>query len=119
MTSDSPRSASKSPRLALHWQVLIGLALGVGYAWASIQFGWNSFTLNYIQPLGDIFINILKLIAVPLVLFSIIGGVASLGDVKKLGRWGPKPSGFISSPPFRGHPRSGVGQHLSTRHGRQ
>ena len=50
MTSDSPRSDSKSPRLALHWQVLIGLALGVGYAWASIQFGWNSFTLNYIQP---------------------------------------------------------------------
>jgi len=94
MTSDSPRSTSKSPRLALHWQVLIGLALGVGYAWASIQFGWNSFTLNYIQPLGDIFINILKLIAVPLVLFSIIGGVASLGDVKKLGRLGAKTLGL-------------------------
>ena len=94
MTSDSPRSASKSPRLALHWQVLIGLALGVGFAWASIQFGWNSFTLNYIQPLGDIFINILKLIAVPLVLFSIIGGVASLGDVKKLGRLGAKTLGL-------------------------
>ena len=94
MTSDSPRSNSKSPRLALHWQVLIGLALGVGYAWASIQFGWNSFTLNYIQPLGDIFINILKLIAVPLVLFSIIGGVASLGDVKKLGRLGAKTLGL-------------------------
>jgi len=74
--------------------VLIGLALGVGYAWASIQFGWNSFTLNYIQPLGDIFINILKLIAVPLVLFSIIGGVASLGDVKKLGRLGAKTLGL-------------------------
>ena len=94
MTSDSPRSSSKSPRLALHWQVLIGLALGVGYAWASIQFGWNSFTLNYIQPLGDIFINILKLIAVPLVLFSIIGGGASLGDVKKLGRLGAKTLGL-------------------------
>ena len=74
--------------------MLIGLALGVGYAWASIQFGWNSFTLNYIQPLGDIFINILKLIAVPLVLFSIIGGVASLGDVKKLGRLGAKTLGL-------------------------
>ena len=95
MTSDSPRSSAPSTsRLALHWQVLIGLALGVGYAWASIQFGWNSFTLNYIQPLGDIFINILKLIAVPLVLFSIIGGVASLGDVKKLGRLGAKTLGL-------------------------
>ena len=50
--------------------------------------------LDYIQPLGDIFINILKLIAVPLVLFSIIGGVASLGDVKKLGRLGAKTLGL-------------------------
>lgn len=94
MTTDSPRSSSSKPRLALHWQVLMGLALGVGYAWASIQLGWNQFTLNYIQPLGDIFINILKLIAVPLVLFSIIGGVASLGDIKKLGRLGAKTLGL-------------------------
>ncbi|MEY3010109.1 MAG: hypothetical protein RLZZ314_751, partial [Bacteroidota bacterium] len=94
MTTDSPRSSSSKPRLALHWQVLMGLAFGVGYAWASIQLGWNQFTLNYIQPLGDIFINILKLIAVPLVLFSIIGGVASLGDIKKLGRLGAKTLGL-------------------------
>ena len=95
MTPDSPRSTpGSSSRLALHWQVLIGLALGVAYAWASIRFGWNQFTLDYIQPLGDIFINILKLIAVPLVLFSIIGGVASLGDVKKLGRLGAKTLGL-------------------------
>ena len=65
-------------RLALHWQVLIGLAIGVLYAWLSIQFGWNEFTIDYIKPFGDIFINVLKLIAVPLVLFSIISGVASL-----------------------------------------
>ena len=87
-------SRSSRRKLALHWQVLIGLALGVGYAWASIEWGWNQFTLDYIQPLGDIFINILKLIAVPLVLFSIIGGVASLGDVKKLGRLGAKTLGL-------------------------
>jgi Na+/H+-dicarboxylate symporter len=60
------------------------------YAWMSIQFGWNEFTLNWIQPFGDIFINLLKLIAVPLVLFSIISGVASLGDMRKLGRMGIK-----------------------------
>ncbi len=80
--------------LALHWQVIIGLLLGVLYAWLSIQFGWNEFTLNWIQPIGDIFINLLKLIAVPLVLFSIISGVASLGDIKKLGRIGIKTLGF-------------------------
>jgi len=76
--------------LAMHWQVIIGLLLGIVYAWMSIQFGWNEFTLNWIQPFGDIFINILKLIAVPLVLFSIISGVASLGDMRKLGRMGIK-----------------------------
>ena len=77
-------------RIALHWQVLIGLAVGVLYAWMSITFGWNDFTVDYIKPFGDIFINILKLIAVPLVLFSIISGVASLGDPAKLGRLGVK-----------------------------
>ena len=76
--------------LAMHWQVIIGLLLGIVYAWMSIQFGWNEFTLNWIQPFGDIFINLLKLIAVPLVLFSIISGVASLGDMRKLGRMGIK-----------------------------
>ncbi len=76
--------------LAMHWQVIIGLLLGIVYAWMSIQFGWNEFTINWIQPFGDIFINLLKLIAVPLVLFSIISGVASLGDMRKLGRMGIK-----------------------------
>jgi Na+/H+-dicarboxylate symporter len=75
---------------ALHWQVIIGLLIGVVYAWLSITYGWNQFTIDYIKPIGDIFINLLKLIAVPLVLFSIISGVASLGDIKKLGRMGVK-----------------------------
>ncbi|HAA14469.1 MAG TPA: dicarboxylate/amino acid:cation symporter [Cytophagales bacterium] len=76
--------------IPLHWRVIIGLLLGTIYAYLSIQFGWNDFTLNYIQPFGDIFINLLKLIAVPLVLFSIISGVASMKDVNKLGRMGGK-----------------------------
>ena len=77
-------------KLALHWQVIIGLILGVAYAWLSVTLGWNDFTLSYIQPFGDIFINLLKLIAVPLVLFSIISGVTSLGNIQKLGRLGLK-----------------------------
>lgn len=77
-------------KLALHWQVIIGLLLGVLYAWMSVTLGWNDFTLAYIQPFGDIFINLLKLIAVPLVLFSIISGVTSLGNIRKLGRMGVK-----------------------------
>lgn len=78
----------------MHWQVLIGLVGGAGFAWLSIVFGWNDFTLGYILPLGQIFVNILKMIAVPLVLFSIVGGVASLGDVRKLGRLGGKTLGL-------------------------
>jgi len=77
-------------KIALHWQVLIALVLGVAFAWLTIRFGWNKFTLYYIKPFGDIFINALKLIAVPLVLFSIITGVASLKDIRKLGSMGIK-----------------------------
>ena len=106
---------STSSRLALHWQVLIGLALGVAYAWASIRFGWNDFTLDYIQPLGDIFINILKLIAVPLVLFSIIGGVASLGDVKKArSPGGQNPGALPVDHLLRRHAWLGAGEPVPT-----
>lgn len=74
----------------LHWQVIIGLILGTVYAFFAVQNDWTDFTLNYIKPIGDIFINLLKLIAVPLVLFSIISGIISLQDIKKLGRLGLK-----------------------------
>src|SRR5690606_828483 len=57
-------------------------------------FGWNDFTLDYIDPFGKIFINVLKLIAVPLVLFSIISGVSNLKDINKLGKIGAKTLGL-------------------------
>ena len=50
--------------------------------------GWGVFVSNWISPFGKIFINLLKLIAVPLVLSSLITGVASLSDLKKLSRIG-------------------------------
>lgn len=77
-------------KLALHWKIIIGLILGVIWALLSSQLGWSAFTLNWIAPFGTIFINLLKLIAVPLVLFSIISGVAGLGDPSSLGRMGAK-----------------------------
>jgi Na+/H+-dicarboxylate symporter len=52
--------------------------------------GWSEFTIDWIAPFGTIFINLLKLIAVPLVLFSIINGVAGIGDPSSLGRMGAK-----------------------------
>lgn len=74
----------------LHWQIIIGLILGVLYGVFAASAGLSSFTGDWIAPLGTVFINLLKLIAVPLVLVSLIGGVASLSDLKKLSRIGGK-----------------------------
>ncbi|MFM1875711.1 MAG: hypothetical protein RL266_1448 [Bacteroidota bacterium] len=80
--------------LALHWKIIIGLVLGVIFALVSSSLGWSKFTIDWIDPWGKIFINLLKLIAVPLVLFSIIKGIAGLHDTSKLGRLGAKTLGF-------------------------
>ena len=77
-------------KLALHWKIIIGMVLGIIWALVSSSLGWSSFTINWIDPFGTIFINLLKLIAVPLVLFSIISGVANIGDPSSLGRMGGK-----------------------------
>lgn len=77
-------------KLALHWKIIIGLALGVVWAIISSYFGFSQFTIDWIAPFGKIFINLLKLIAVPLVMFSIISGVAGIGDPSSLGRMGTK-----------------------------
>jgi Na+/H+-dicarboxylate symporter len=77
-------------KMALHWQIIIGLSLGIVWAVLSAVLGLSEFTINWISPFGDIFINLLKLIAVPLVLFSIISGVTGLSDIKSLGRLGAK-----------------------------
>jgi Na+/H+-dicarboxylate symporter len=77
-------------KLALHWQIIIGLLLGLAYGIIATNAGWGDFTSDWIAPFGTIFINLLKLIAMPLVLSSLITGVASLSDVKKLSRIGGK-----------------------------
>ncbi len=77
-----------------HVKILLGMGAGVLWSLASSQWGWSSFTSTWLEPFGVIFINLLKLIAVPLVLFSIIDGVASLGDPKALGRIGAKTLGL-------------------------
>jgi Na+/H+-dicarboxylate symporter len=81
-------------KLALHWKILIAMVLGVIFAILSMKFGWIKFTADWIDPFGSIFISALKLIAVPLVLFSIITGVAGMGDPSKLGRIGAKTLGL-------------------------
>ena len=75
-------------KLELHWKIIIGLVLGLLFGMLAATQGWGVFVSNWISPLGKIFINLLKLIAVPLVLSSLITGVASLSDLKKLSRIG-------------------------------
>jgi Na+/H+-dicarboxylate symporter len=77
-------------KVPLHIQIIIGLLLGILWAITSAFFNFSSFTADWIAPFGDIFIRLLKLIAVPLVLFSIIQGISGLSDIRKLGRIGAK-----------------------------
>ena len=74
----------------LHWQIVIGLFLGLIWGLLSSVIGWNEFTSEFIKPFGTIFVKLLKLIAVPLVLASLVAGVASLNDTTRLSRMGGK-----------------------------
>lgn len=88
---------SKTWYKELHWQIIIGLILGLLFGLFASIFGLGAFTTDYIKPIGTIFINLLKLIAVPLVLASLIVGVASLNDVTKLSRMGAKTIGIYAA----------------------
>lgn len=76
-------------KLALHWKILIGMGLGVlfGLLLSFVPQG-SHFISDYIKPFGTIFINLLKLIAVPLILASLIKGVSDLKDISKLSQMG-------------------------------
>ena len=78
----------------LHWQIILGLILGIIYGTLAAARGWGAFTNDWITPFGTVFMNGLRLIAVPLVLGSLITGVASLSDLKKLSRIGGKTIGI-------------------------
>lgn len=78
-------------KLALHWKILLGMVLGTLFAVLIIQFSWGvDFIKDWIKPFGKMFINALKLIAVPLILASLIKGVSDLKDISKLSKMGGK-----------------------------
>ena len=98
---------SKKKKLALHWKIIIGMVLGVLFSIILINTPWGAeikmikvggesiestnaakFVKDWIKPFGEIFINALKLIAVPLILTSLIKGVSDLKDISKLGKMG-------------------------------
>ena len=82
----------KKAKLSLAWQILIGLVLGIAIGAVLNHFSaekawWIS---NVLQPAGDIFIRLIKMIVIPIVISSLIVGIAGVGDAKKLGRIGVK-----------------------------
>ena len=82
----------KKAKLSLAWQIVIGLVLGVAIGALLNHFSaekawWIS---NVLQPAGDIFIRLIKMIVIPIVISSLIVGIAGVGDAKKLGSIGLK-----------------------------
>lgn len=75
-------------KLPLHWQILIGMVLGVVVGLIAANTGEKEAVRDWIAPFGTIFINLLKLIALPLILASLIKGVSDLKDISKLSRMG-------------------------------
>jgi len=81
-------------KLALHWKILIGMLLGVlfGLAMSFLDSG-DLIVRDFVKPFGTIFINLLKLIAIPLILASLIKGVSDLKDISKLSAMGGRTIG--------------------------
>ena len=77
--------------LALHWKILIGMLMGVVFGVLMLQIqGGVGFIGAWIKPLGTIFVKLLKLIAVPLILASLIKGISDLKDISKFASIGLK-----------------------------
>ena len=76
--------------LALHWKILIGMLAGVTFGFIILEVGGADFVANWIKPIGTIFVKLLKLIAVPLILASLIKGISDLKDISKFASIGLK-----------------------------
>lgn len=77
-------------KLSLAVRILIGMGLGVVLGLLAVYLDFGPFVIDWIKPWGTIFINLLKLIAVPLILVSLIAGISNLQDITKLSRIGTK-----------------------------
>lgn len=84
----------KLARIPLHWLILTGMAAGMLFGVVAVSLGWHEFTKDWISPWGTVFINLLKLIAIPLIIVSLINGISGLNDVSRLSRIGLKTVGM-------------------------
>jgi len=77
-------------KLPLYAKIILGMLVGTGFGLLAIQLSWIDLTKDFIAPFGEIFLRLLKLIAVPLIFVSLVQGIASLTDISKLSRIGLK-----------------------------
>ena len=82
-------------KMSLPMQILTALILGIVVGLICYFAGLGDFTASYLKPFGDIFVNLLKFIVVPVVLFSMIDGILSMEDMKKVGAVGWKTVAFF------------------------
>ena len=82
-------------KIPLHWSILLGMILGVlvGIIFTTFEAGPKIIS-HWVKPFGTIFINALKLIAMPLILGSLIKGVSDLKDISKLSQMGGRTIGI-------------------------
>lgn len=79
----------KKKKFPLHVKILIGIIAGVLFGVLALNFSWGKgFVIDWVKPWGTIFINLLKLIAIPLIITSLIKGIAELKDISQLSRMG-------------------------------
>lgn len=84
----------KKKRMPLWVKIIIGMILGILWGLVAVFTDLKEFTLDWIKPFGTIFLNLLKLIAVPLIFVSLVKGISSLTDITRLSRMGLKTIAF-------------------------
>ncbi len=84
------RGEAHRKRVPLFAKILLGMGMGLGFGFLAMALHWDDFVRDWVAPFGAIFMRLLKLIAVPLVLVSLVLGVVSLKDIRNLSRIGMK-----------------------------
>lgn len=93
-TAGNPSLWQRWKGLHLWAQILIGMGLGIALGTVLQATGNQDITVTFFKPVGDLFINLIKMLVVPLVFLSLICGVTSMSDPDKLGRIGLKAFGL-------------------------
>lgn len=81
-------------KLALHWKIVIGMVLGLVFGFVMQNLEMKEIVVDWVKPFGTIFINLLKMIAVPLIVVSLIVGLSDLKDITKLSKLGGRTVGL-------------------------